>query len=241
MNSAPSFETLAEGLPFRDAIEYFRRKLNLPTLTWTDVWQEMNARSFVVAGTMQAELIQGFREAVEKGIADGTTLAEFRKDFDRIVQKHGWAYKGGRAWRTSVIFNTNLRVAYQAGHYRQMMDPDVLAARPYWRYSAVMDGRTRPMHAAWNNLVLPYDDPWWKSHYPPNGWGCRCTVVNHSGREVDRLRDRGVKLVEEAPEIRMIDHQVRQSDGTIKTVSVPEGIDPGWAYNVGEFAWAEGL
>jgi uncharacterized protein with gpF-like domain len=34
-----------------------------------------------------------------------------------------------------------------------------------------MDGRTRPMHAAWHNTVLPFDHPFWKTHYPPNGWG----------------------------------------------------------------------
>jgi hypothetical protein len=37
-----------------------------------------------------------FRVAVEKAIAEGTTLQEFRKDFDAIVATHGWSYKGSR-------------------------------------------------------------------------------------------------------------------------------------------------
>ncbi|MCE5242494.1 MAG: phage minor head protein, partial [Syntrophobacteraceae bacterium] len=163
----PSFDVIAQGLPFEAAIEYFRKKLNLPTATWTDIWHEMHARSFVVAGAMRDDMLADFRAAIDKGIADGTTLREFRTDFDRIVSRYGWSYKGGRGWRTNIIFNTNLRVAYQVGHYRQMTDPDVLEARPLWRYSAVMDGRTRPLHASWHNTVLPYDHPWWQTHYPP--------------------------------------------------------------------------
>jgi uncharacterized protein with gpF-like domain len=36
-------------------------------------------------------------------------------------------------------------------------------------------------------LILRADDPWWKTHYPPNGWGCQCTVHAVSLQE---LRDK---------------------------------------------------
>lgn len=45
---------------------------------------------------------------------------------------------------------------------------------PNLRYDAVMDGRTRVQHAAWNGLVLPLSHPFWKTHYPPSDWECRC-------------------------------------------------------------------
>ena len=41
-------------------------------------------------------------------------------------------------------------------------------------YDAVNDSRTRPQHLEWDGLVLPVDHPFWKTHAPPNGWGCRC-------------------------------------------------------------------
>jgi uncharacterized protein with gpF-like domain len=161
------------NLPFDEAISFFRQKVNLPTQTWKDLWQGMHSRAFVVAGAMKDELLSDLRSAVDKGISKGTTLAEFRKDFDGIVQKSGWDYKGSRGWRTATIFNTNLSTAYSAGHWKQMTDPDVLQARPYLRYVASSAREPRAEHMAWYNVVLPADDPWWQTHTPPKGWGCK--------------------------------------------------------------------
>ena len=45
------------------------------------------------------------------------------------------------------------------------------------QYRAVMDDRVRPEHAALHGVTLPPSDPFWEEYYPPNGWNCRCTVV----------------------------------------------------------------
>jgi len=165
----PSAEHM--GLPFEEAIAYFRQKLNVPTATWKDLWQSMHNRAFSVAGAMKEELLEDLRTAIDKAISEGTMLKEFRDDFDVIVQKHGWIYNGGKGWRTAVIYNTNLSVAYSIGNYTQMTDPVVLKARPYLRYVGSSSANPRAEHQAWANIILPADDPWWDTHYPPNGWG----------------------------------------------------------------------
>lgn len=219
-----------KSLPFEEAIRLFRQKVNLPTEKWTDLWEGMHGRAFVVAGAMRDELLSDLMDAVDKGIARGTTITEFRKDFDETVKKRGWSYKGARGWRTATIFNTNLRTAYAAGHYKQMTDPDVLRERPWWRYVAVMDSRTRPEHAAWHDTVLPADDPWWETHYPPNGWGCRCAVASMSGSEMEsRGLEKSARPVNGAYEW--------TNPGTGEVMDVPRGIDPGWGYNPGKAAW----
>ena len=233
-------EVQALNLPFDEAIAFFRQKISLPTATWEDLWKDMHSRAFVVAGAMKEDLIADLRTAVEKGIADGTTIAEFRKDFDNIISQHGWKYKGGKGWRTAVIFNTNVSVAYHAGHWKQMTDPEVLQVRPYLRYVASSAADPRPEHTQWYNLVLPADDPFWDTHYPPNGWGCKCGVVGVSERDLERLvkEEKEFPIKTAAPKI---EHYDWTSPTTGETHRIPKGIDAGWDYNPGKAAWDEHL
>ena len=129
-----------------------------------------------------------------------------------------------------MIYDTNLRMAYGAGHWKQMQE--TADSRPYLEYSAVLDSKTRPEHRAWHGTILPIDDPWWKTHYPPNGWNCRCTVISRSAADLKRLG----KAVSVPPPSPMVDATVTVN-GERETIQVPEGIDPGFAYNVGEAAW----
>jgi len=223
------------SLPFDEAIAFFRAKLRLPTRTWTDIWQGEHARSFVVAGAMKDDLLADFQAAIDTALSEGTTLRDFRKDFDAIVERHGWDFKGGRNWRSRVIFDTNLRSAYSAGRWQQI--DRLKERRPWLRYvsgRAIAGGDYRPEHDAWHNTVLPVDDAWWDTHTPPNGWYCRCTVQQLGPRDLDRL---GVAPSAAAPPSPMVTRQVRDASG-VRTVEVPQGIDPGFAFNIGKAAIA---
>jgi uncharacterized protein with gpF-like domain len=215
-------------LPFAEAVRYFTGKLSIPSARWADIWKGEHARAFTIAGAMRDDLLADFRAAVETALIEGKTIADFRKEFDQIVTRYGWSYNGGRGWRTRVIFETNVRTAYQAGRYAQMVDPDVAAYRPYWRYRHGDSRQPRPEHLAWDGLVLAADDPWWQTHYPPNGWGCKCRVEALSERQMGKLGKAGP---DQAPEIETYEWTDRKT-GEIHTI--PKGIDPGWDYNVGE-------
>lgn len=221
------------SLPFQQAIDFFRDKVRMPTTTWTDIWQGMHTRAFTVAGATRDDMLLDFQQAIDKAISQGTTLREFRNDFDTIVDKFGWGYNGGRDWRSRVIYDTNLRTAYQAGRYQQMQQ--VTDTRPFWLYKHSDAVETpRPQHLAWDGLVLRHDDPFWNTHYPPNGWGCRCSVRTLSQQDLNKLGKSGP---DSAPSINNRDVLVGQRGPSPRTVSVPNGIDAGWAYNVGEAAW----
>ncbi len=216
-------EPAYQSLPFKEAIDFFREKVNLPTWQWDDLWKDMHAKGFMVAGAARNDILADFRGAVDKAISDGATLEDFRKDFDDIVGRYGWSYRGGRNWRSEVIFATNITTAYAAGRYRQMTDPDVLSYRPNWQYRHGDSRVPRPLHLSWDGLVLAWDDPWWKTHYPPNGWGCSCRVFALSDRD---LAKQGKEGPDDAP-----------ASPVDPRTGEPVGIDKGWGYNVGEAAW----
>lgn len=44
-------------------------------------------------------------------------------------------------------------------------------------YKTAGDEKVRADHARLNGMCLPFDDPAWDTCFPPNGWGCRCDVI----------------------------------------------------------------
>ena len=45
------------------------------------------------------------------------------------------------------------------------------------QYRTAGDGKVRPEHAELHGVTRPMADPFWEEYFPPNGWNCRCTVV----------------------------------------------------------------
>ena len=170
---------------FQEQIDFLRRKLNLPSETWRDIQRAAHDRAFVVAGATKADMLHDLRKAVDQAVHGGS-IGEFRKAFAEIVAKHGWTgwtgegSKAGEAWRTRVIYQTNLMTSYAAGRRAQLLDPDLVKRRPFWRY-VHNDSVThpRPHHKQWGDmrLTLRHDHPFWSTHFPPNGWGCKCRVI----------------------------------------------------------------
>jgi hypothetical protein len=180
--ATPDAASFGFGTPFEPQLQFFRRKLNLPSERWDDIVKSAHDRAFIVAGAAKADLVQDLRGAVDRAIASGS-LSTFRRDFKAVVAKNGWTgWRGegsaaGEAWRTRVIYQTNMATSYAVGQWAQMTEPEFAADNPFWRY-VHSDGvlHPRPLHQAWHNTVLPKDHPFWKTHFAPNGWGCRCEI-----------------------------------------------------------------
>lgn len=216
-------------LPFAEAIAFFRNKLSIPTEKWNDLWLDAHSQGFMIAGALKGELLADIRAAVDQAISHGITLADFRKSWDAIVERHGWQYKGGRNWRTRVVYETNTRQAYNAGRWQQVTDPDVLRTRPYLLYKHGDSINPRIPHLSWDGTVLLADDPWWGTHTPQNGWGCKCKIFSAGERDIKRL---GEKAKRTAPN----DGTYAWTDKQGRSFQIPNGIDPGFQYNPGAAA-----
>ena len=210
-------------LQFAEQLQALRIRLGnqVPTEKWTDLWKAQHDRAFMVAGAAKADLLADLAGAVQGAIAGGQSIEWFRKQFDSIVEQHGWAYTGERNWRTRVIYQTNMSTSYAAGRLAQLRDPELRALKPYWMYhhnDSVL--HPRPLHVSWSGLTLPADHPWFQAHYPPNGWGCQCYVTAVSESEARR---RGGRITDTPPD-----------DGTDPNTGAPNGIDRGWDYMPGD-------
>ncbi len=212
--------------PFAEQVAALRLRLGnqIPTGAWDDLWKSQHDRAFVVAGAMKADLLADLAAAVEKTIAGEGTLQSFRKDFREIVQRRGWYAwtvedtDQGQAWRTKVIYQTNMRTSYMAGQHAQL----VKAGYKYWVYRHGGSADPRVEHLGWDGLILPADHPFWKTHYPPNGWGCSCYVLG--ARSMKAARRLGGN-----PDIVLPEGWAALKPAT----GEPHGIGKGWGYAPG--------
>ena len=51
------------------------------------------------------------------------------------------------------------------------------SSRYYLQYRTAQDERVRQEHKPLHNITLPMEHNFWQQFFPPNGWGCRCNVV----------------------------------------------------------------
>jgi SPP1 gp7 family putative phage head morphogenesis protein len=165
----------------REALAFWQDKVPMRRDDFDELDQQMRARSFYVSGLSRTDQIAAVQEAIYKALDAGETIEDFKGRIPDIIAQKKWS-----GVRLEVIFRTNVQSAYNAGRYAQMKRPEVMNARPYWQYSAINDGRTRPAHRAMSGRVFPADHPVWDTWYPPNGYRCRCGVNTLSAREVER-------------------------------------------------------
>ncbi|WP_175845148.1 phage minor head protein [Burkholderia arboris] len=210
----------AIGLQPEKAIAYFESKGYKIGFRWQDVAAETHARAFTVAGVMKVDVLQDIRQALAKSLEKGTTFDDFKRQISPVLERKGWLGKGmivdqdtgeieGKRLtprRLETIFQTNMQSAYMAGRYATQLEQ--VGTHPYWEYVAILDSRTRPAHRALAGSVYRYDDPFWQTFYPPNGYRCRCRVRTRTQGYVDRN-----------------DVAVRSSAGQLEEVEQPVGRD----------------
>lgn len=167
--------TRAFKLPPEQAVKYLKG-LGVEV---TDGWREQQAairrQAFTVAKVTQAGLLQTMLGELQKGMESGKPWDQWQRETGKLLEAKGYARRpDGTAWRLDNIYRTNLQSAYQAGRYQQMQESTRFE---YWEYRAVGDKRSRSEHRKLDGLILHRDHPFWKKAFPPNGYGCRCSVT----------------------------------------------------------------
>lgn len=167
------------------------------TWDWRAEWERSRELAFGVAKVTRLQVLAAIREEVARAIAQGVTQAQFRRYLAGRLGKLGWLRRRrvvgpdgstsvvdlSKPHRMDVIFRTNAQSAFMAGRFAEQSEQ--VATHPFWQYVAVMDGRTRPGHAAMNGKVFRADDPIWRAIYPPNGYNCRCRVRTLTPAQVE--------------------------------------------------------
>jgi len=142
-----------------------------------------------------AKTYQQVREVTSLLTTDGaiTSFKDFRKQARDILHEYNEVY-------LKTEYETAIMSARSASMWQEI-EKDI-EAYPFLTYQTVGDGRVRPEHAMLDRITRPVNDKFWNNFMPPNGWNCRCTVIQEHGVEVTSLK--GFQQPKTVPDIFMM-------------------------------------
>ncbi len=244
-----------------EAVEYLEQKKLFTGYSYEDVWAEEHAVAFTVAKCMQMDVLGEIQGKLVDALKTGTGLKQFTHELEPYLKSKGWWGKKqmrdpktgqisevqlGSSKRLAMIWQVNMRSAYNAGIWEKAQ---ASSSHPYlmWQVGLVKN-KHRDEHLQWNGTVLPKDDPWWESHIPPCGYGCKCRIVPISNTRLARLKKEGVpnpvvsakgtyvggrrKIQLQRPKTT---YKTYRNTRTGATRSVPAGVTPGFEWNQGSY------
>ena len=175
---------IVPGVPFVEAIEdLLSREPRLAEsaaevsrlYSWGKVFALARSASINLTRRVQAEL--------SLLLAEGKGAERTREELQNIAadEAHDWtvAY-------ASTVYRTNVSNAYNIGRIEQAKADEVREIVPALEYVTMEDERVRPNHWAANGFLAPVDDPAWRTHRPPQGFQCRCSLRHVSVFELQR-------------------------------------------------------
>ena len=169
-----------ETFPNEAAVAYIKGKAVADPKNFGNLPNQLKQRAFAVAGIEQLDAVRRIKDAVAK-LPQGASWDEAKKEIAEVMSTYtGGDMKAARARAEHTLRIQGFQAYSVARHQQQMATVDIL---PYWKYVTVGDTRVRAAHAKLDGKVLRADDDWWKTHYPPWDWGCRCIVESLTERQ----------------------------------------------------------
>lgn len=222
----------------REALKHLTGKRSHISFAWQDTASYEHAVSFTVAKMMDEDMLAETRAAMTDALANGTDFATFQKRLKPYLMARGWwgqAVMGdpdtgeiqkvqlGSTRRLRTIYHTNLHTAYAAGQWERIQRNKKLF--PYLKYIPSDAAEPRESHKPFYGMVLPVDDPFWSTHFPPNGWGCKCNVRALTREQAEKTG------ISKSPVLKDVEH-INTRTGEVEYY--PEGVNPSFAHNPGD-------
>ena len=163
---------------------------NLQRLEMSDLMRQRLTRSNYIFSGLKTfhELNEAFPSLLDEN-GNKKTFERFLNDVRKIDETYNANYL--RAEYNFVQASAEMAAKWEGF----MEDGD----RYYLQYRTQHDDKVRPEHASLDRVTLPASDTFWESYYPPNGWNCRCNVVQVLKRKYEPTpHDEAMALGEDA-------------------------------------------
>lgn len=170
------------------AVDYLNSKGLHVGWNWQDTLDDAHARSFTIAKMTQLDLLSDTRKAIAQAMKDGVGFKGFAENIAPVMEAKGWWGKKevvnpegdkqivqlGSPRRLTTIYHTNRRSAVMAAKYQRLCE--AIDTHPVWVYVHNDSPHPRQPHVLMNGAAYAATDPIWARIFPPNAFGCHCTV-----------------------------------------------------------------
>lgn len=163
---------------------------NLQRLDMSDLMRQRLTRSNYIFSGLKTfhELNETFPSLLDEN-GNKKTFERFLNDVRKIDETYNSNYLRAE-------YNFVQASAEMAAKWEKFMED---GDHYYLQYRTQHDDKVRPEHASLDRVTLPPTDSFWESYYPPNGWNCRCTVVQVLKRKYEPTpHDEAMSLGEDA-------------------------------------------
>ncbi len=127
---------------------------------------KMQQNIFKFSGAKNYTMLQDINAILTSD--QGKSWNSFKNEVLKLNKKYNKNYLQAE-WQT----------AKQAGYHSANWDDYQRRKHiyPNLKYQTQKDDRVRDEHLSLQGVIAPIDSDFWAVHYPPNGWRCRCYVV----------------------------------------------------------------
>ena len=154
-------------LPQREAIKHWQGRVPVTADDYRALEARYRVQAFAVSRLNALHQVQAVKNSLDTALKSGQSMREWRESESMVdvLKKAGW---GTHPYRLDTIYRTNILGAYHAGRWKQAARGN--PRNRYAMYDAVMDGVTRPTHAAQDGKIYRLDHPFWREWWPSNGF-----------------------------------------------------------------------
>ncbi len=146
----------------------------------------MRKNVYYFSGAKSYQQVREISPMLKNIFNKGQSVSDFKKEAKQILVNYNENY-------LTTEYNFSISQGLSANKW---MEIEAGADQfPYLTYHTVGDGRVRPEHASLDGITRPVNDKFWSKYFPPNGWNCRCTVMQDSEGNPTPIKDIKVENV----------------------------------------------
>jgi SPP1 gp7 family putative phage head morphogenesis protein len=173
----------AEPERFDEAVEWFAARFPITEQLSEALGDYAGERGWTIAGVAQLDVVNDVHASLTRAIESGIPFEEWRAE---VRDKLTAAWGRPNSPRIETIFRNATSQSYNAGRWRQMHEPSVLALRPFGMFDGVDDSRQSPICRAWDGKILPLEEFAARDACPQLHHRCRSSIRSMRAAEAER-------------------------------------------------------